>query len=245
MSKRWPSLWGLQFRHKSSTHFHRSSTHFQKEKQAHFQKETQTIHLFSEINRHTHTHTHTHHIFFLNTTRFHRFQPWVDSCPWGFGTWLRIGSRTPGTSLGTRGTTTSTAPLRAWSRAIASDAEWVWVFLVGLQLKNRGPWFGWGFFHLPGEPIYFSKRPPMLSGCGVGLERPEIVLQAWGNQQLGANFLTNFFWLGGFSSTQIDVLKKVGTQILTSPLEDLAKEEEIVFASLGKFCQLPFFAPGR
>ena len=31
-------------------------------------------------------------------------------------------------------------------------------------LKNRGPWFRWGLFHLPG-PSIFSKRPPMSRTC--------------------------------------------------------------------------------
>ena len=30
-------------------------------------------------------------------------------------------------------------------------------------LNNRGPWFRWGFFHLPVKPIYFSTRPPMFT----------------------------------------------------------------------------------
>ena len=34
--------------------------------------------------------------------------------------------------------------------------------------KNRWHWFRWVLFHLPGKPIYFSKRPPMASRFSHG-----------------------------------------------------------------------------
>ena len=39
----------------------------------------------------------------------------------------------------------------------------------GTSPKNRWfHWFGWVFFHLPGKPIYFSKRPPMEASLQLG-----------------------------------------------------------------------------
>ena len=50
-------------------------------------------------------------------------------------------------------------------------------------------WFRWGFFHLPGEPIDFSKRPPMVTYLSpnqcptCGTEMGGILAEAFLNQK--------------------------------------------------------------
>ena len=66
------------------------------------------------------------------------------------------------------------------------------LFRLGCLKIDGLHWFRWGFFHLPGKPIYFSKRPPMgrvrkrflpqevpYVGLFVNAEPPHTAHTAW------------------------------------------------------------------
>ena len=85
--------------------------------------------------------------------------------------------------------------------------------------KNRGPWFRWGFISFTGEPIYFSRRPPMLA------IRFDLFLSGSASDSATLGFVA--WWAGSASSS-----------LLLTPSQPAARPHDGKMESVkGKVCQ--------
>ena len=101
--------------------------------------------------------------------------------------------------------------MEPWHRRCASFLGfWLFVLVVWCRKRWASHWFTWFLFHLPGKPIYFCKRPPML---GIAFRRSRS--ERFHNN--GPASLQLVVWIGGLGG-----LNQIGeTRVLL--------QEDVVF----------------